>query len=142
MVNLGLCLQPDMRKIVLTVNVAYYLLLSTTYFSANITCAQSATRVATMGQRWVVFFKEILEAPFKFMKMEGYQPLLFSLKTTLKAASCMYRYAAIGVSSFGNTKNTLENRVPDVYAKVTPDVKKWIQGIATNTQDSNCGIEA
>ena len=52
------------------------------------------------------------------------------------------RYAAIGVSSFGNTKNTIENRVPDVYAKVTPDVKKWIQGIATNTQDSNCGIEA
>ena len=95
-----------------------------------------------MGQRWVVFFKEILEAPFKFMKMEGYQPLLFSLKTTLKAASCMYRYAAIGVSSFGNTKNTLENRVPDVYAKVTQDIKKWIQGIATNTQDSNCGIEA
>ena len=45
------------------------------------------------------------------------------------------------MSSFGNTKNTLENRVPDVYAKVTLDVKKWIQGIATNTQDSNCGIE-
>ena len=63
------------------------------------------------------------------------------IKTTLKA-SCMYRYSAIGVSSFGNTKNTLENRVPDVYAKVTPDIKKWIQGIATNTQDSNCGIEA
>ena len=81
-----------MRKIVLTINVAYYLILSTTYFSANITCAQSATRVATMGQRWLVFLKEILEAPFKSMKMEGYQLSLFSLKTTLKTA-----YLCIGI---------------------------------------------
>ena len=64
------------------------------------------------------------------------------IKDYLKNCFFMYRYTAIGVSSFGNTKNTLENRVPDVYAKVTPDIKKWIQGIATNTQDSNCGIEA
>ena len=29
---------------------------------------------------------------------------------------------------------------PDVWAKITPDIKKWIQDIAKNTQDSDCSI--
>ena len=40
------------------------------------------------------------------------------------------RYAAVGVNSF--------NSDPDVFAKITPEVKTWIQSIAANTQDSDC----
>ena len=40
------------------------------------------------------------------------------------------RYAAIGVNSF--------NSDPDAFSKVTPDVKAWIQSIASATEDSNC----
>ena len=43
---------------------------------------------------------------------------------------CVCRYAAIGVNSF--------NSDPDVFAKITPEVKTWIQSIAANTQDSDC----
>ena len=42
----------------------------------------------------------------------------------------MCRYAAIGVNSM--------NSDPDVFAKITPEVKTWIQSIAANTQDSDC----
>ena len=38
----------------------------------------------------------------------------------------------MGVNSWGNH--------PDVWAKITPDIKKWIQDIAENTQDSDCSI--
>ena len=30
------------------------------------------------------------------------------------------------------------NSDPDVFAKITPEVKTWIQSIAANTQDSDC----
>ena len=39
------------------------------------------------------------------------------------------RYTGVGINSF--------NSDPDVFAKVTPDVKEWIQSIA-KTQDSDC----
>ena len=39
------------------------------------------------------------------------------------------RYTGVGINSF--------NSDPDVFAKVTPDVKEWIQTIA-QTQDSDC----
>ena len=41
-----------------------------------------------------------------------------------------YRYTGVGINSF--------NSDPDVFAKVTPAVKEWIQSIASKTQDSNC----
>ena len=39
------------------------------------------------------------------------------------------RYTGVGINSF--------NSDPDVFAKVTQDVKEWIQSIA-QTQDSDC----
>ena len=45
-------------------------------------------------------------------------------------AEIVCRFAAIGVNSF--------NSDPDVFAKITPEVKTWIQSIAANTQDSDC----
>ena len=43
----------------------------------------------------------------------------------------IFRYTGIGVNSFG--KN------PDVFAKITPDVKEWIDQIA-QIQTSNCFV--
>ena len=40
------------------------------------------------------------------------------------------RYAVIGVNSF--------NSDPDIFARITADVKLWIKGIAPGARDSNC----
>ena len=42
----------------------------------------------------------------------------------------LVRYAAVGVNSF--------NSDPDVFAKITPEVKSWIQSVAEGTEDSDC----
>ena len=55
----------------------------------------------------------------------------FTLEYTYLMSS-ISRYTAMGVNSWGNH--------PDVWAKITPDIKKWIQDIAENTQDSDCSI--
>ena len=48
------------------------------------------------------------------------------------------RFAVIGVNSFIHPE--IPESVPDVYAKITPAIKKWIKRIARNAQDSNCQI--
>ena len=40
------------------------------------------------------------------------------------------RYAAVGVNSF--------NSDPDVFAKITAEVKSWIQSVTEGTEDSDC----
>ena len=42
----------------------------------------------------------------------------------------------IGVNSFIHPE--FPQSVPDVYAKITPTVKKWIKRIARDAQDSKC----
>ena len=49
----------------------------------------------------------------------------------------LLRYAVIAVSSFIHKKTP--GKVPDVYSKITPQVKRWIQKIAIYSQDSDCG---
>ena len=38
------------------------------------------------------------------------------------------------MNSFADSKN--KEQVPDGYAKITPKIKAWIKGIASNAQDS------
>ena len=40
------------------------------------------------------------------------------------------RYAVIGVNSF--------NSNPDIFARISANVKLWIKGIAPGARDSNC----
>ena len=44
----------------------------------------------------------------------------------------MFRFAAIAVASQIGV-NTFE-----LYARITPDIKKWIKSIATGARDSTC----
>ena len=55
--------------------------------------------------------------------------LHFVVTVYVKPSNC-HRYTGVGINSF--------NSDPDVFAKVTPAVKEWIQSIASKTQDSNC----
>ena len=48
------------------------------------------------------------------------------------------RFTVIGVNSFIHPE--IPKSVPDVYAKITPTIKKWIKQIARDAQDSNCLI--
>ena len=47
---------------------------------------------------------------------------------------------AIGVTSFGHRRKdfSTQYKVAEVFSRITIDVKKWIKGIATGAQDSNC----
>ena len=51
-----------------------------------------------------------------------------------------FRYTAIGVASFihGRRNEDFQFEAADVFSRITIDVKKWIKGIATGAQDSNC----
>ena len=46
------------------------------------------------------------------------------------------RFSVIGVNSFIHPE--FPEIVPDVYAKITPTIKKWIKRIVTDAQDSSC----
>ena len=49
----------------------------------------------------------------------------------------LFRFVAIGVTSLngGNLRDTFE-----LYARITPEIKKWIKGIATDARDSTCKL--
>ena len=48
----------------------------------------------------------------------------------IKSSILVIRFAAVGVNSF--------NSDPDVFAKITAEVKSWIQSVAEGTEDSDC----
>ena len=52
----------------------------------------------------------------------------------LLIAPIVFRYAAVAVASFSRGDDP-----KSMFAKIRPDIKEWIQTIATNTQDSDCG---
>ena len=49
----------------------------------------------------------------------------------------LFRFVAIGVASqnSGNPRDLFE-----LYARITPEIKKWIKGIATDARDSTCKL--
>ena len=49
----------------------------------------------------------------------------------------LFRFVAIGVTSVngGNPRDRFE-----LYARITPEIKKWIKGIATDARDSTCKL--
>ena len=49
-------------------------------------------------------------------------------------APTVFRYSAVGVASFSRGDDP-----QSMWAKIRPDIKEWIQTIATDTQDSDCG---
>ena len=58
----------------------------------------------------------------------------------------MFRYSAVGVAAYWVIENF--ERLPNtnisqkfhysLWAKISPEIKEWIQTIASNTQDSDC----
>ena len=69
------------------------------------------------------------------MKTEGSHHPLYSVNYFNFTAS-IFRFAVIGVVSIGHP--TKPEAMPDVSAKITPDIKTWIKQIASDTKDSNC----
>jgi len=50
------------------------------------------------------------------------------------------RYSAVGVASYSWGDDSIRKDFPrSMWAKIRPDIKEWIQTIATDTQDSDCG---
>ena len=49
----------------------------------------------------------------------------------------LFRFVAIGVASQngGNLRDTFE-----LYARINPEIKKWIKSIATDARDSTCKL--
>ena len=64
-----------------------------------------------------------------FLEENGRYLLLINSSLEIKHIYIFLRFTGVGINSF--------NSDPDVFAKVTQDVKKWIQSIA-QTQDSDC----
>ena len=58
----------------------------------------------------------------------------------------MFRYTAIGVSAYWVVDtfpplpgtNIDQRFTHTLWAKISPEIKEWIQTIASNTQDSDC----
>ena len=58
----------------------------------------------------------------------------------------MFRYSAVGVAAFWVIEefdrfpgtNITARFTHSLWAKISPEIKEWIQTIASNTQDSDC----
>ena len=48
----------------------------------------------------------------------------------------LFRFTVVGVSSYG--VRGPPSPAPEVYARITPDIKNWIKQRAKNAQDSIC----
>ena len=50
----------------------------------------------------------------------------------------LFRFTVVGVSSYG--VRGPPSPAPEVYARITPEIKNWIKQRAKNAQDSICSI--
>ena len=84
----------------------------------------------------MVLVTGILGAPSILMNTEGWE-CICHVNMLAKQTSCnLLRLAAIGVNNRISTRAPED--LPEIYVKITSEIKEWIKQYAKKAQDSDC----